>query len=68
MWESKIHVLAAGTQYQSRSGECCSGTFVVEKGRAWNRGSWGERWPLPVLDATGIVFPARNSMQSSIRK
>jgi hypothetical protein len=42
MRESKIHVLAAGRQYQSGAGEYRSGAFVMEKGRAWNVESWVE--------------------------
>jgi hypothetical protein len=42
MRESKIHVLTTGKQYRSRPGEYCSGTFVMEKGHAWNGGSWAE--------------------------
>jgi hypothetical protein len=57
MREFKIHVLAAGTQYRSRSGEYRFGTFVVEKGRAWNGESWSELGPLPVLGATGFFSP-----------
>jgi hypothetical protein len=42
MRESKIHALTAGRQYRSRPGEYCSGTLVIEKGRAWNGESWAE--------------------------